>query len=549
MPLSPLAGKPAPASMLVDPAALERAFYAEHPDAANPAERVAFGTSGHRGSSLRRTFNEDHIAAMAHAIADYRASRAFDGPLFLGRDTHALSLPATIVACECLAARGVDVRVAEADAFTPTPSVSHAIIAANRGRSEHLADGIVVTPSHNPPDDGGFKYNPPHGGPADTDVTAWIEARANEHLGAAGGPAGARLARVPYERAVREGRVRVFDFLGPYVEDLPHVVDIDAIARARVHAGVDPMGGASVAYWARIAERYGLAFEVVRRDVDPTFRFIPVDHDGKIRTDCSSPYAMANLLANRARFDLAFGNDADADRHGVVSRAGGLLPPNHYLAVCADYLFGARSWPAGAALGKTVVSSAILDRVAQARGRAVVEVPVGFKWFVAGLTDGALGFCGEESAGATFLRRDGSVWTTDKDGLVPDLLAAEILAKTGRDPAEHYTALEGRFGASSYTRLDEPATAQQRARIKALRADEVTATTLAGEPIVQKMTEAPGNRAPLGGLKVVATSGWFAVRPSGTEDVYKLYAESLKDRAHLDAIVAEARALVARVLA
>jgi phosphoglucomutase len=545
MPNHPLAGKPAPESMLIDVPALLRAFHDDHPDPAAPAEGVSFGTSGHRGSALRRTFNEDHIVAITHAICDYRSANGIDGPLYLGKDPHALSEPASRAACECLAARGVDVRIAEGDGFTPTPVVSHAILAANRGRADHRADGIVVTPSHNPPEDGGFKYDPPHGGPADADVTVWIEARANALLRAGVGT----LARVPYERALREGLVRRHDFVTPYVDDLGSAVDLELVARSGIRLGADPMGGASVAYWARIAERYGLNLEVVRPGSDPTFRFIPVDHDGKIRTDCSSPYAMANLLSIRDRFDLSFGNDADADRHGVVSRSGGLVPPNHFLSVCADYLFGARGWPARASLGKTVVSSSILDRVARSRGRALVEVPVGFKWFVSGLADGSLGFAGEESAGASLLRRDASVWTTDKDGLVMNLLGAEILAKTQRDPAAYYGELEAKLGSSSYTRLDEPASAAQRARIKAITPEDVRESTLAGDPIVARLSKAPGNGAAIGGLKVASESGWFALRPSGTEDVYKLYAESLRSRQHLEAIVAEARAFVARILA
>jgi phosphoglucomutase len=546
MPSSPLAGKTAPESSLIDVPALLAAFHGEHPDPALPAQGVSFGTSGHRGSAFKRTFNEDHIVAIAHAICDYRAANGTDGPLYIGRDTHAVSEPATRVACECLAARGVDVRIADGDGYTPTPVVSHAVIAANRGRSAHRADGIVVTPSHNPPEDGGFKYDPPHGGPADTDVTVTIESRANELLRAGV----AKLARIPYERALREGRVRTHDFATPYIADLATAIDCDAIARSGVRLGADPMGGASVGYWGRIAEKYGLNLEVVRTTVDPTFRFIPLDHDGKIRTDCSSPYAMANLLAIRERFDLSFGNDADADRHGVVSRAGGLLPPNHFLAVCADYLFGRRGWPERASLGKTVVSSSILDRVARLHGRALVEVPVGFKWFVSGLADGSIGFAGEESAGASLVRKDASVWTTDKDGLVLNLLAAEILAVAKRDPAAYYTGLETQLGAASfYTRLDEPATVAQRARIKAVKPEDVHETTLAGEPITARLLNAPGNGAAIGGLKVVSEQGWYALRPSGTEDIYKLYAESLRDRAHLDAIVAQARATVARVLA
>jgi phosphoglucomutase len=542
---SPLAGKVAPESALVDVSKLVRAFYEEHPDPTRREEGVAFGTSGHRGSALRRTFNLDHIVAITHAICDYRSAKAIDGPLFLGRDTHALSDPAARVACECLAARGVDARIADGESFTPTPVVSFAVIAANRGRTEHFADAIVVTPSHNPPEDGGFKYDPPHGGPADTDVTQWIESRANELLR----KGVASLARVPYERALRERRVRTHDFVTPYVDDLGSTIDLEAVARSGVVLGADPMGGASVHYWGRIAERYHLKLEVVRPGVDPTFRFIPVDHDGKIRTDCSSPYAMANLLSIRDRFDLSFGNDADADRHGVVSRAGGLLPPNHFLAVCADYLFGSRGWPPSASLGKTVVSSSILDRVAHARQRALVEVPVGFKWFVSGLSDGSIGFAGEESAGASLLRRDGSVWTTDKDGLVLNLLGAEVLAKTQRDPAAHYADLEEKLGTSSYVRKDEPASAEQRARIKAIAPGDVRETQLAGDPITQRLAKAPGNGAAIGGLKVVTPGGWFAIRPSGTEDVYKLYAESLRSPAHLEAIVTEARAIVARLMA
>ena len=542
---SPLAGKPAPESSLVDVSKLVRAFYDDHPDRERRDEGVSFGTSGHRGSALRRTFNEDHIVAITHAICDYRSASAIDGALFLGKDTHALSEPASRAACECLAARKVDVRIAEGDSFTPTPVVSYAVIAANRGRKDHFADAIVVTPSHNPPEDGGFKYDPPHGGPADGDVTLWIETRANELLR----QGVAKLPRVPYERALREGLVRIHDFVTPYVDDLGSTIDLEAVARSGVRLGADPMGGASVQYWGRIAERYGLNLEVVRPGVDPTFRFIPLDHDGKIRTDCSSPYAMANLLSIRERFDLSFGNDADADRHGIVSRAGGLVPPNHFLSVCADYLFGSRGWPARASLGKTVVSSSILDRVARARSRALVEVPVGFKWFVSGLADGSMGFAGEESAGASLLRRDGSLWTTDKDGLVLNLLGAEILARTQRDPAAYYADLESKLGSSSYTRQDEPASAQQRARIKAITPGDVRETTLAGDPITARLAKAPGNGAPIGGLKVVTESGWFAIRPSGTEDVYKLYAESLRSKAHLDAIVIEARAIVARLMA
>jgi phosphoglucomutase len=544
MSLSPLAGKPAPESALIDVEKLLRAFFEERPDPAVKDQLVSFGTSGHRGSALRRTFNEEHIIAITHAICDYRSASGIDGMLFLGRDTHALSDPASRVACECLAARGVDVHIAEGE-FTPTPVVSFAVIAANRGRTDHFADAIVVTPSHNPPEDGGFKYDPPHGGPADADVTTWIESRANDLLR----QGVSSLARIPYERALREGLVRTHDFVTPYVGELGSAVDMDLIARSRVRLGADPMGGASVDYWGRIAERWGLNLEVVRTGVDPRFAFIPLDHDGKIRTDCSSPYAMANLLEIRDRFDLSFGNDADADRHGIVSRAGGLVPPNHYLSVCADYLFESRGWPSRASLGKTVVSSSILDRVARARGRALVEVPVGFKWFVSGLADGSMGFAGEESAGASLLRREGGLWTTDKDGLVLNLLGAEIVARTQRDPAAYYAGLEAKLGMSSYTRLDQPASAAQRARIKAITPADIRETILAGDRIIACLDKAPGNGAAIGGLKVVTESGWFAIRPSGTEDVYKLYAESLRDKAHLGAIVDEARGIVARLIA
>jgi phosphoglucomutase len=540
----PRAGKLPPDSMLIDPGALVHAFSADKPDPSRAAERVAFGTSGHRGSALRRSFNEDHIVAITHAICDYRAEQGITGPLFLGRDTHALSLPASRVACECLAARGVAVRVAAGDAFTPTPAVSHAVIAANRAAiGASLADGIVVTPSHNPPEDGGFKYDPPHGGPAETPVTSRIERRSNDLLR----EGVTKLPRVSYERAIREGRLQEFDFITPYVRDLPSVVDLTSIAHSKVRLGVDPMGGASVEYWQRIAEMHGVNLEVVQPAVDATFRFIPVDHDGKIRTDCSSPYAMSSLVAMRERYDLCFANDADADRHGVVSRSGGLLPPNHYLAVCVQYLFGTRTWSERVAIGKTVVSSAMLDRVARSLGRQLVEVPVGFKWFVAGLGKGTLGFAGEESAGASFLRLDGSVWTTDKDGIVADLLAAEILAHTGRDPAQQYEALERQHGASCYVRVDQPADAQLRARIQRLAAEEVELPRLAGAPVTGKTTTAPGNGERIGGIKVESASGWFAVRPSGTEDIVKIYAESFIDEDHLNAIVGDARALVERL--
>lgn len=535
----PLAGKPAPAASLVDLAALERAYHEEHPDVSSPDERVAFGTSGHRGSSLRRSFNEDHIVAIAEAICDYRSLQGVSGPLFMGADTHALSAPAQRTALEVLVARGVDVRVAEGDGYTPTPVISHAILCANRGRASGLADGIVVTPSHNPPEDGGFKYNPPHGGPADGAATGWIERRANELLRA--GVAAVR--RVPYERASRDARRH--DYVGPYVADLASAIDMTTISGAKLKIGADPLGGSNVAYWAPIAERYGLDVTVVNPKVDGTFGFMPLDHDGKIRMDCSSPYAMANLVAMRDLYDIAFGNDADSDRHGIVTRGGGLMNPNHYLAVAIDYLFGRRAaWRADAAVGKTMVSSSMIDRVARARGRRLAEVPVGFKWFVSGLVDGSFGFGGEESAGASFLRRDGTTWTTDKDGILLDLLAAEILATTGRDPAEHYRALEARFGAPAYTRIDAPATREQKARLKALCPDDVKSADVAGEPIIDRLTRSPEGDADFGGLKVVTENGWFAARPSGTEDVYKIYAESFLGPEHLRRIVDDAQAIV-----
>ncbi len=537
----PLAGTPAPTEVLVDVAELLRRYQAERPDPANPAERVAFGTSGHRGTSLKRSFNEAHILAVAQATAEHRRGQGIDGPLFLGADTHALSAPAERTALEVLAANGVEVVVSAGGAPVPTPVISHAILGWNRGRTAHLADGLVITPSHNPPEDGGIKYNPPSGGPADTDVTGWIERRANELM--TGGNAGVR--RLPYEQARRAATTRERDYVRPYVEDLGSVLDLDVIRGARLRLGADPLGGSSAPYWPVMRELLGLDITVTNPTLDPRFAFMPLDHDGRIRMDCSSPFAMANLVGLKDRFDLAFGNDADADRHGIVTPSSGLMNPNHFLAVAIDHLFTHRpGWPAAAGVGKTLVSSALIDRVAARLGRRLVEVPVGFKWFVAGLLDGSLGFGGEESAGASFLRRDGTAWTTDKDGLIMDLLAAEIAARTGRDPGERYRALAADLGAPVYARVDAAATPAQKAVLKKLSPEAVTATTLAGQPITAKLTRAPGNGAEIGGLKVTAADGWFAARPSGTEDVYKIYAESFRDEAHLRRIQEEARAMV-----
>jgi phosphoglucomutase len=543
------AGQPAEASQLVDVDALLGAYHDITPDPSDPAQRVLFGTSGHRGSSFRGAFNEAHILAVTEAICRYRAGQGYDGPLFIGRDTHALSAPATATALEVLVAHGVDVRVDARDGFTPTPAVSHAILVANRDRPSDrgLADGIVVTPSHNPPDDGGFKYNPPNGGPADTDVTRWIEDEANRLLAAAGQDGVAGIARAD-AATVRAGTT-AYDFLGTYVDDLPSVIDLPAIAASGLRIGVDPMGGASVAYWAAIAERHGLDLTVTNDVVDPQFGFMTCDWDGKIRMDPSSPFAMARLVALRDRFDIALGNDADADRHGVVTPTGGLLNPNHVLSAAIAYLFGgARDWGREVGVGKTLVSSSMIDRVCADLGRRLVEVPVGFKWFVDGLVDGTLGFGGEESAGASFLRRDGTVWTTDKDGLIADLLAAELTARTGRDPSVAYGELTDRFGAPSYRRVDAPATPTQKAILAQLSPDAVTADTLAGDAITAILTTAPGNGAAIGGLKVVTGQGWFAARPSGTENVYKVYAESFRGDAHLGQLIEEAQTLVASVL-
>ncbi|MDF1555337.1 MAG: phosphoglucomutase (alpha-D-glucose-1,6-bisphosphate-dependent) [Deferrisomatales bacterium] len=545
MALHPLAGKPAPRELLVNVPRLVSAYYTRRPELEDPAQRVAFGTSGHRGSSLRGSFNEAHILAISQAIVEYRRGRGADGPLFLGMDTHALSEPALATALEVFAAHGVTVRIQQGLGYTPTPVISHAILGWNRGRQSGFADGVVITPSHNPPEDGGFKYNPPHGGPADSDVTGQIEARANQLLGQ--GLSGVR--RVSLERARCADTTVEIDYVAPYVEDLAAAVDLEAVAGAGLKLGVHPLGGAAVAFWEPIAARYGLDLEVVDRTVDPTFGFMTVDKDGKIRMDCSSPSAMASLVALKDRFDLAFGNDADVDRHGIVTPCGGLMNPNHFLAVAVAYLFANRpGWPATAAVGKTLVSTSMIDRVAADLGRPLREVPVGFKWFVAGLLDGSCGFGGEESAGASFLRRDGTVWTTDKDGILLDLLACEITARTGRDPAQHYTALEERFGRPVYQRIDAPATPAEKAVLQQLAPERVTARELAGEPITAKLTRAPGNDAAIGGLKVVADNGWFAARPSGTEDIYKIYAESFRGAEHLARIQEEAQAIVAAAL-
>ncbi len=539
--ISPLAGKPAPPDMLIDVAKLRGQYYDLHPDPSVPEQRVQFGTSGHRGSPADRTFNEDHILAVTQAIAEYRKREGISGPLYLGKDTHAVSEPAEQTALEVLAAHGVEVLVAQNNGYTPTPVVSHAILTYNRDRKTGLADGILITPSHNPPRDGGFKYNPPAGGPADPAITRWIQDRANALLA----EKNRGVQRVPYESAAAAPTTHQYDFIRPYVDDLNSVLDMDAIRASGISIGADPLGGATVAYWGPIAERYGLNLTVVNTAVDPTFRFVPVDHDGKIRMDCSSPYAMANLVHLKDSYDIAFGNDTDADRHGIVTRSAGLMNPNHYLAVAVWYLFQNRpEWPVKAQVGKTVVSSSLIDRVTGLIGRSLYEVPVGFKWFVDGLLDSSLGFGGEESAGASYLRRDGTVWTTDKDGPIMGLLAAEILARTGRDPGEHYQDLTAQLGTPFYARIDSPATPEQKARLGKLAPEDVRAQTLAGEPITARLTRAPGNDAPIGGLKIVAANGWFAARPSGTEDIYKVYAESFQSREHLDRIIREAETIV-----
>ncbi|GAB2755508.1 phosphoglucomutase (alpha-D-glucose-1,6-bisphosphate-dependent) [Streptomyces bullii] len=539
------AGRPAGPEDLVDVARLVTAYYALRPDPEDPGQRVAFGTSGHRGSSLASAFNDDHIAATSQAICEYRAQQGTDGPLFLGADTHALSEPAKVTALEVFAANDVTVLIDGADGYTPTPAVSHAILAHNRGRSTGLADGVVVTPSHNPPADGGFKYNPPSGGPAASDATSWIQDRANEII-----RAGLKdVRRVPYAQALAASTTHRYDFLGTYVADLPNVVDLDAVRAAGVRIGADPLGGASVAYWGRIAEQHGLDLTVVNPLTDPTWRFMTLDWDGKIRMDCSSPHAMASLIDQRDRFQIATGNDADADRHGIVTPDAGLMNPNHYLAAAISYLYAHREqWPAGTGIGKTLVSSAMIDRVAADLGRDLVEVPVGFKWFVDGLVSGSIGFGGEESAGASFLRRDGSVWTTDKDGIILALLASEITAVTDKTPSQHYAALTARFGEPAYARIDAPATREEKALLARLSPAQVTADTLAGDAVTGVLTEAPGNGAPIGGIKVTTANAWFAARPSGTEDVYKIYAESFLGADHLRRVQEEARTVVLAAL-
>jgi phosphoglucomutase len=545
MTISPLAGKPAPKEMLIDLARLEREYFDCRPDLDDPEQRVAFGTSGHRGSPFCGSFSRSHILAITQAICDYRRIKGTDGPLYMGKDTHALSRPAQCTALEVLAANEVQTIIQQADGVTPTPVISHAILVHNRSCTEHLADGIVITPSHNPPEDGGFKYNPTHGGPADTDVTQWVENRANELLRS--GNTGVR--QIGFEAALSADTTHQHDFVLPYVKDLRNVVDMEAIRAAGLKLAVDPLGGAAVHYWEPINTVYKLDIAVVNPKVDPTFSFMTVDHDGKIRMDCSSLYAMARLVGLKDRYRVAFANDPDSDRHGIVTPSAGLMNPNHYLAAAIGYLLAHRPhWPSQAAIGKTLVSSSMIDRVVHKLGRRLLEVPVGFKWFVPGLFDGSCGFGGEESAGASFLRFDGSVWTTDKDGPIMDLLAAEITARTGKDPGEHYHALTAEFGTAYYTRIDAAATPQQKSRLEKLSPEVVKESELAGERITAKLTHAPGNNAPIGGLKIITASGWFAARPSGTENIYKIYAESFKDEAHLDCIVGEAQAMVDNAL-
>ena len=539
--ISPLAGKPAPKDLLVDLSRLEREYYERTPDLSDPNQLVAFGTSGHRGSSLLGTFTEAHILAITQAICEYRRAQGTDGPLYMGKDTHALSAPAERTALEVLAANEVETVIQQGDGFTPTPVISRAILSYNRDRTTHTADGIVITPSHNPPRDGGFKYNPPNGGPADTDATRWVQDRANELLRT--GNRG--VNRVPFNTAMKAATTHETDFVLPYVQDLRSVIDMDAIRGAKLHLAVDPLGGASQPYWAPMNDLYGLDITVVNPVIDPTFSFMTVDHDGVIRMDCSSPYAMARLVELKDQYRLAFANDPDADRHGIVTPSAGLMKPNDYLAVAIDYLLANRpEWRPDSAVGKTLVSSSMIDRVARRHGRRVLEVPVGFKWFVQGLFDSSVCFGGEESAGASFSRRDGTVWTTDKDGPIMDLLAAEITARTGKEPGEHYRTLTAEFGTPFYTRIDAPATPDQKARLLRLSPESVRESLLAGEPIVAKLTRAPGNNEPIGGLKVITKSGWFAARPSGTENIYKIYAESFSGEGHLASIVREAQAMV-----
>ena len=546
MALHELAGKPAPQELLTNIPRLVSAYYLTKPDPAEPVCRIAFGTSGHRGSSLDGSFNEDHILAVTQAVCEYRQTAGINGPLYLGMDTHALSEPAMASALEVFAANGVTVCIQHGLGYTPTPVISHAILAWNKGRTSGLADGVVITPSHNPPRDGGYKYNPPQGGPADTMTTTAIQNRANEIL--EGGLKDVR--RMPFERALRAETTEHHDYITPYISDLKHVVDMGVIKQAGLKIGVDPMGGSGIAFWEPMAEMYGLDMTLTNRAVDPTFSFMTVDKDGKIRMDCSSPWAMASLIEHKDSYDIAFGNDPDYDRHGIVTRSSGLLNPNHYLAVCVNYLFTNRpDWPDSAAIGKTLVSSSMIDRVAADLGRRLHEVPVGFKWFVDGLVDGSCGFGGEESAGASFVRFDGSVWTTDKDGIILNLLAAEITARTGRDPGQLYADLETRHGSPVYERMEAPASREQKAAFSSLTPDMVTAESLAGEPITAKLTRAPGNDAPIGGLKVTTENGWFAARPSGTEDIYKIYGESFKGMDHLREIQQEAQAIVSAVFA
>ncbi len=546
--LSPLAGKLAPVESLIDVNQLLTAYYSLQPDPENSLQQVSFGTSGHRGSSLSRTFNEDHILAVSQAVAEYRASQGINGPLFLGMDSHALSDPAQKTALEVLAANGVEVYLTTASdysRFTPTPAVSFAILSYNQGKTSGLADGIIITPSHNPPNDGGFKYNPPSGGPAEPEITKWVQNRANDLLKAKNNG----VKRFTYEKALQAETTHEYDFVTPYVNDLEKIIDLDVIRASGIRLGVDPLGGSNVAYWEPIAARYGLNLTVINPKIDPTFRFMTLDWDGKIRMDCSSPYAMASLVKIKDDYDIAFGNDTDSDRHGIVTPSVGLMNPNHFLSVAIWYLFTHRQeWSGLSAIGKTLVSSSMIDRVGKEIGRKVYEVPVGFKWFVNGLLDGSFGFGGEESAGASFLKKNGTVWTTDKDGIIMDLLAAEITAKTGKDPGLHYKDLTDRLGNPVYQRIDAPATPEQKARLSKLSPEDVTASSLAGDAIVDKMTKAPGNQAAIGGLKVTTDSGWFAARPSGTENVYKIYAESFKNEEHLQRIFKEAEEIVSETL-
>jgi len=544
MAIHPLAGKPAPESILENIPRLVSNYYSLKPDPSNREHAVAFGTSGHRGSSKAFTFNQGHVLAISQAVCEYRAAQGISGPLFLGIDTHALSEPALISAVEVFAANDVEVMIDAGSGYTPTPVISHAILCYNRDNPGQIADGVVITPSHNPPADGGFKYNPPSGGPADTAITAAIEQRANELLAQPGA-----IRRTPWSQALARDNVHRHDFITPYVNDLGSVIDMDVIRESGIHIGADPMGGSGIAYWQPIAEKYGLNLDLVSASIDPTFRFMCVDKDGKIRMDCSSPPAMAGLIGLKDRYDIAFGNDTDFDRHGIVTPSAGLMNPNHYLAVAIDYLFANRpDWPEAAAIGKTLVSSSMIDRLARDSGRKMSEVPVGFKWFVDGLLNGSYGFGGEESAGASFLRKDGTVWTTDKDGIIMNLLAAEITARTGRDPAMHYRDLTERFGTPVYERIDAPASPEEKSILKKLSPDQVTATELAGEPIIDRLTRAPGNNAAISGLKVVTENGWFAARPSGTENIYKIYAESFKSPEHLKQVQEEARDIVQAAL-